>query len=64
MTPEQRGELLRRFLAALDREQQLRTLVEGKGPGTPSHDPKMWGEYLAALDATTQASQDYRQRLA
>jgi hypothetical protein len=61
VTPEERGELLKKFLAAIEREQQLRTAAGS--PGSAHFDLALWQEYLAALDATTEASREYQQSI-
>lgn len=58
-TPERRGAFLALFLAALQREEQLRGSTTL--PGDLHHDPKLWQAYLAAVDETTKASEQYCQ---
>jgi hypothetical protein len=60
MDSPQLTELLAKARAASVAERELWSKVRGKHPGQPDHDPKAWGEWLAAADLVRHLAEELR----
>jgi hypothetical protein len=58
----ERSELLEAFSQASAKERRLMERTMGKPPGHPEHDPVLWNELLAAMNATHLAKLALRKR--